>query len=504
MEFDSVARFVEHLPVAASVIAPDGVLLAVNHELARLAGAARPSVVGARLTDLVEDDPASVADHLRIWGRSVRPLPAALRWRATGVACRCDGAQMRGLSADRPPIFMWCVPRSDANQPFALLNQQIEALMAEVRERQKAEAALMESQRRLLALFEYAQDAIFFTDNDGRCVEANPAAVEMTGYSPGELRSMSLLDLAAPAQRPAGLEQWSRFLALGSDAGELEILRKDGQAVVVDYRAVARILPGLNLVVLRDITERKRAEQELARTNADLQEFGHITAHDLKEPLRGMQHLISFLVADHPNDLPHDVVERLDRLRRLANRMHRLLEAMLEYSALARAPFAPGPVDAGAVLAEAVAPLKPWLAAREAQVLTPEPLPTVMADRSRLRRIFGHLIVNAVMYNDAPAKRVEVGAVNRGGLTAFVVRDNGVGLDPEQAELALRLFKRLRGAEQYSDGPGMGLAVVKKAVERHGGRVWFEPAPTGGTAVYFTLQPDPQGPRPVWADLPSS
>lgn len=236
-----------------------------------------------------------------------------------------------------------------------------------------------------------------------------------------------------------------------------------------------------------EVRERRRAEDALRRSNEDLEDFAHIVSHDLKEPLRGISTTAQMLEEDlGPTPEPR-VRERVASLVRLPQRMAALLDALLEYSRVGRSEFAIVPTDLAPVVAEVSDRLRAWLEERHATVEVETPLPRLRCDRARVGQVFANLIVNGVKYNESPEPVVRVGARVDGSGAVLYVRDNGIGIAAHHAAKLFRMFSRLHGRDRYGGGTGSGLALTKKTVERHGGRIWFESAPGQGTTFLFTL-----------------
>ena len=246
---------------------------------------------------------------------------------------------------------------------------------------------------------------------------------------------------------------------------------------------------------------------DLERSNQELDAFAYLASHDLKEPLRGI-HKYAYQLAE---DAQAGVVdtelsrERAERLVTLAERMDDLISSLLDYSRLGRLAVDDRPEDLGAVLAEALDMLGASLDASGLDVRVQRPLPTLPCDRIRVREVFANLLSNAIKYRDpSEAPWAEVGFVApdepadrdawpeaaRHALALFV-RDNGIGLRPGQSASLFQMFKRLHPRDAYGGGNGMGLAIVKKLVEQHGGQVWAEGAPGDGATFWFTLTPPP-------------
>jgi light-regulated signal transduction histidine kinase (bacteriophytochrome) len=232
----------------------------------------------------------------------------------------------------------------------------------------------------------------------------------------------------------------------------------------------------------------EEANRALQERNQDLDDFAHTVSHDIKEPLRGIQTYCWTLAEDHGAQLPDSVRTPLERIHQLAERLHGMIDAVLEYSRLGRRTFA-RTLDLNDLLQEARDMLYMTLQQRGCTVCIPRPLPHVECDPTMTAEIFKNLLSNASKYNDKEEKTIEVGwaaSADGQGVKIFV-RDNGIGIDPLQHEHVFRVFHRLRQGGDPGEGAGAGLAIVKKLVERQGGRVWVESTPGEGSTFWFTL-----------------
>ncbi|MFJ9640912.1 ATP-binding protein [Streptomyces sp. NPDC101178] len=313
-------------------------------------------------------------------------------------------------------------------------------------------------------------------------------------------------DPARPVRTGPGGE---RLTPRGSAAVHRATVRGRSTPWTPAQRAVAgelwREMSGL---LSRQMAELAARNTELARTNEDLDSFAHAAAHDLKEPLRGISNAAAFMVEDAGDVLDATSLRRLTTVRRLAERMDGLLDSLLHFSRLGQVGLERVELSLDEVVDDALLVAGGRLAEQGVTVVRPAPLPRLRADRERLREVLENLFVNAAKYaadEGASGERrlwveaVPVAEPGGGEAVAVVVRDNGIGIPPGQQEDVLQLFRRLHRREERGGGSGVGLAVVKRIVERHGGRLWLESpvaAPDGdreaggggpGTAVWFTL-----------------
>jgi signal transduction histidine kinase len=225
--------------------------------------------------------------------------------------------------------------------------------------------------------------------------------------------------------------------------------------------------------------------EELARTNAELEQFAYIASHDLQEPLRIVTSYLDLLRRRYRSRLDTDANEFIDYAVDAATRMRHLIDDLLAYSRAGRADIPNETADSREVVAEAIANLQPAMAEAGATV-TLGTLPELACRPRQLAQVFQNLIGNALKYRGPAAPTVHVAALRRGGDWEFAVADNGIGIDPRYHERIFLIFQRLHGKEDFP-GTGIGLALCKKIVESHGGRIWVESTPGTGATFRFTL-----------------
>ncbi len=395
-----------------------------------------------------------------------------------------------------------------------------EELRTEIANRERVEHELVASRANFRSIVEKNSEGMMVVDNGGLVRFANPAAEVL---------------LDRPAKELVGTLFGCPLVA--DEQVEIDIVRygRDGERGVAEMRLAETDWEGqaTHLVMLRDITERIRAERavkqhaaaleaanealseanvaataakealetsvsELSHSNAELDDFAYIASHDLKEPLRGIHNYSTFLLEDYGDKLDGDGRAKLETLARLAQRMDAFIDSLLHYSRLGRLDLAAEETNLEDVVNDALDSLHITLNEAGIEVRRPRALPTIRCDRSRIGEVFRNLITNALKYNDKPEKWIEIGCQQPGqeygtreaaeGPAVFYVRDNGIGIRRQHMDSIFRIFKRLHGRDKYGGGTGAGLTIAKKIVERHGGCIWVESVYGEGTIFYFTLE----------------
>ncbi|RYZ60552.1 MAG: GAF domain-containing protein [Proteobacteria bacterium] len=233
--------------------------------------------------------------------------------------------------------------------------------------------------------------------------------------------------------------------------------------------------------------ELARTNEELAESNAELDGFASIVAHDLKEPLRGIRQYSQFIVEDDAPKLSRGSQDKLSSIADLSLRMDALLNGLYQYSRVGRVKLAMTETDLNQVLSEVLVRIRPILDEKKGHIILPQRLPTLTCDSIRSGEVFYNLILNALKYNKNVEKFVEIG-VEEGPEPVFYVKDNGIGIAKEQLDSIFRIFKRLHQKEDFGGGTGSGLAIAKRIVQRHSGKIWAESNGEGST-FRFTFGP---------------
>jgi PAS domain S-box-containing protein len=369
----------------------------------------------------------------------------------------------------------------------------------DITERKQAETALAHEARRRRTIFESSRDGIVIVDKTGKVVESNQSFAGMLGYNMAEMLQLHIWDWDAQMGRDQILESLSRPGDPRPPVFTTRHRRKDGSLYDAEISSVSAQCCGeiVYQSVVRDVTERKRMEEairahseKLARSNEELERFAYVASHDLQEPLRMVASFTQLLSKKYSGQLDETADRYINFAVDGAKRMQQLITDLLAYSRVNNKELAPRPMECDAVVQIALQNLK--VAIEEAgAVVECDPLPALAADPAQLGQLFQNLIGNALKFHGPAPPRVHIAAADQGGDWLFSVKDNGIGIAPEQADRVFRIFQRLHTRTEYP-GTGIGLAVCKKVVERHGGRIWVESQPGAGSSFCFTL-PKAQG-----------
>ncbi|HOT91859.1 MAG TPA: ATP-binding protein [Anaerolineae bacterium] len=381
------------------------------------------------------------------------------------------------------------------------LQQSLLEAQRQMMERQQVERALRESQTMLQLIFDNALDGISvyeedLVNNTRRLIDCNARYAELAGRTKEELLAMGD---TTPVQRDAekfkDRAEFLERLNQGVYIGHFSWLRPDGRENVIEYAAVPLHLGDRRLVigVDRDITAELHAQAEreamiaaLEAKNAELERFTYTVSHDLKSPLITVKGFVGFLEKDIAAGNLERVREDMAFINDAVAKMERLLSELLELSRIGRLMNPPEETPFAEIAREAVALVQGRIAERGVQVEIAPNLPNVYGDRARLVEVVQNLVDNACKFmGTQPQPRIEIGARQEQDKVIFFVRDNGIGVEPSYHERIFELFDKL---DPTTEGTGIGLALVKRIVETHGGTVWVESAGAGqGSTFCFTL-----------------
>jgi len=342
------------------------------------------------------------------------------------------------------------------------------------------------------AVVESAPNGVVMVDRQGIIVLVNRETERLFGYSRTELLGRSIDTLVPDRLRKQHPRERDEFFgnphrrAMGAGR-DLYGVRKDGVEIPVEIglNPIATADGMFVLASVVDISPRKQAEADLRQSNEELERFAYVASHDLQEPLRTVASYLQLLERRYRDKLDDDARDFIDFAVSGAQRMEQLIKDLLAFS---RVGTQGGEVESVAVdeaLQESLHSLRAAID-ESAATVTHDPLPSVLADRSQLQQLLTNLIGNALKFRSEAPPRVHVRAKREGRFWRFSVSDNGIGIAPEYFDRIFVIFQRLHGREAYP-GTGVGLAICRKIVDRHGGRLWLESTPGQGATFHFTL-----------------
>jgi PAS domain S-box-containing protein len=403
-------------------------------------------------------------------------------------------------------IFLRAQELQNVNQRQRRANK---ALAAEVIERKSVEATLRASEERFRILVENVKDyAIFGLDPQGRILSWNAGAEAINGYRAEEivgqhfsrLYPQEAIDQAWPQHELAQAAAEGRF------EDEAWRIRKDGSrfwsnVIITALRDAFGELIGFSKVS-RDLTERKHAEEKLAAFNEQLQRtnreltaankeleaFSYSVSHDLRAPLRAIDGFSQILLEEYSAALPAEAQEYLRDVRANTQCMGQLVDDLLALARLGRQPLHTERTEPGAIVRRCLGELQRECPGRRLEIVVGD-LPACSADPGLLKQVWMNLLSNALKYTSRrEAARVEIGGEQSNSTepSTYFVKDNGIGFDMRYVHKLFGVFQRLHLAEEY-EGTGVGLAIVQRIIQRHGGRIWAEAQPDRGATFYFTL-----------------
>lgn len=630
MTAEQFLAFARLFPDPLLLLSSQGRVVACNFAVTTLLGLPHEQLQDRPLTTLLTTSPAQVDHYLQNCRRSGTFVLGALTFAVengrTTLSCRCEGARLRTTVADDAPyILLRLKPVEDASRNFLLLNQQIDALRTEMQQRQRAEEAERAQRQYFQVTLASIGDGVIVTDPTGVVTFLNRVAESLTGWTMADAWGKPVSTVCPlvdeethqPVENPV-----VKVLRTGEIVGPMNhtlLLSKDGRKVPVDdstapmrdehdrllgvilvfrditarrqaeeeslrlaaivassydpiisksldgvvtswnaaaermfgYRAEeiigqpilcllpddrhdeeAKILERLRRgesiehfetvrrtkdgrlldvsvtvsplrnargtifgasKVARDITERKRAEaalaqhaRDLARAHTDLRQVAYVSAHDLQEPVRQIGIYTQQIAQRYRDTMDADIQDAIAFVVEGTKRMQAQFTDLMHYLEIEGLGEGVTMTDCKTVLLHALDALHEPIAASGATI-TYDPLPTTAANAKYLQLLFQELLDNAIKFHDGAPPQVHVGAQRQDGCWCFAVRDNGIGIAPSAMGQLFGFFRKFQGRTTYP-GTGMGLAICKKIVERHGGRIWVESAPGEGTTVLFTIQ----------------
>ncbi|NUB91420.1 PAS domain S-box protein [Haloterrigena sp. SYSU A121-1] len=477
-ELELFRTLLDHSTDSVFVIDPNtGAFLDSNDTACRSLGYSREELLRLSVPDIDTELPTREA-----WQSFVADLRAEGETTFEGMHRRKDGTAF--------PVEI-DVSHVELDREYVL------SIARDVTERRERKRALEERKRELRTLIELLPVAVFVADDDGRILEWNEAAEEVWGGEVAESESIAEYDRYdgwwADTGEPVDPDEWALARAVRGEAvpdpDEIEIEGFDGERrTVLNHGMPIRDEDGevsRAVVTLVDITERKEYQRQLEKTNERLERFAYAASHDLQEPLRMVSSYLQLIEHRYSDDLDEEGREFLEFAVDGAERMREMIDGLLEYSRVQTQANPFEPVELDDVLADVREDLRVKIEEHDAAIVA-EDLPRIEGDPSQIRQVLQNLLDNAIEYSGEGPPRIRVAAERDGAECVVAVRDNGIGIDPDEADRIFDVFERLHSRDEHS-GTGIGLALCERVVERHGGEIWVESEPGDGTTFSFTL-----------------
>ncbi len=390
------------------------------------------------------------------------------------------------------------IVKNPSDEPVYILTR-----IEDITKRKQMQMALQTSEEKYRNLYETMTQGVIYQDSEEHIISINPAALQIMGLD------HSIIDESRNNHCKAIREDGTDFPA---ETHPSTIALKTGKEVRnvvmgvfnpqkeeynwININATPLFKPGEKkpfqvYITFEDITETIKAQkllnetlEELKRSNTELEQFAYVASHDLQEPLRMVASFTQLLEKQYKDKLDETAAEYINFAVDGAKRMQNLIKDLLAYSRVTSHNEDFIEIDCEELIEEVIFNLEIIIKDNKA-IITRDPLPIIRSDRLQMQQLFQNLIMNAIKYNDKMPV-IHISAQKDGEYWVFGVSDNGIGIDPEHYERIFQVFKRLHSKEEYN-GTGIGLAICKRIVERHGGRIWIESELGNGSTFYFTI-----------------
>jgi len=463
----------------AWVIHSDGILLAANNSAAKILGGDLEDFVGNPVIDFVHPDYREEVEkrNLKMYEEGgSEPL-----------------FEQKFLKMDGTVIDVEIVATSLTYKG----KPAVQVVFRDITERKQAEKSLIVSRNYLDKIINSIADPVFVKDDQHRWVLFNDAFCQFMGYPREKLLGKSDYDFLPSHEADVFWEKDEEVLKTGMEnVNEEEITDPEGNVhYIVTKKTLYTDITGEKYIVaiIRDITELKDVEKqlketinELERSNEELQSFAYITSHDLQEPLRTMGNYAGLLKMRYEGKLDKDADDFLEFMTGGATRMKDMIQGLLDYSSVGTRGGEFIEFSTGDALNDALINLKSAIEECPAEIVY-DPLPVINGDKDQISRVFQNLIGNALKFRrkGVPPK-IRIKITKKDDEYVFSVSDNGIGLEEEYSDKIFEVFKRLHAIGEYQ-GAGIGLAIVKRIVDRHGGHIWVKSELGKGSTFYFTI-----------------
>ncbi|MFW6131686.1 MAG: two-component regulator propeller domain-containing protein [Candidatus Aminicenantaceae bacterium] len=372
----------------------------------------------------------------------------------------------------------------------------IDGIVEDITEQKKAEEELEKRQRYLESVFSSAPDAIITLDNSHKVVEWNEGAERIFGYKRKEVLGKDIDDIVTGPVVKNEAEKFTKLTMSGKKVPPVESVRyrKDkkpvnvivaGSPIVIGKKLIGVVAVYTDITSLKKTEERlKKALEDLEDTNAELKDFAYIVSHDLKAPLRAVSQLVTWISEDYSEKFDSEGKQKMDLLRGRVKRMSNLIDGVLKYSRAGTRREEKVEVDCQQLVNEVIETISP---PENIKVLIPKKLPKVIAEQVKLQQVFQNLISNGVKYMDKTEGKIIVDCQEENNYWRFSISDNGPGIEKKYQDDIFKIFHTLESRDKR-ESTGVGLSLVKKIVEHHGGKIWLDSKLGKGSTFYFTLE----------------
>ncbi|MFW8601614.1 ATP-binding protein [Desulfobacterota bacterium M19] len=505
-------EFAELSACACFLISPAGIILRSNALAAQMLGQSGDLLTGRNITQLTTTPVEIVSHYLKRCLQSREPVPGALCWQTGmpghGIDCYCHGHRLFTCPEEKEPVvLLHCQFRERAAKSFAALNQTLEnlrvsyrklidksnQLTGEILEREEVQKKLAESHERLMTVLDGLDAVVYVADmRTYELMFLNKYAIDTLGITDSGVGRICWQTLQKDQSGPCSFCTNQRIV--DAEGNPADVYRwefqntQNGCWYDIRDRAI-RWIDGriVRMEIATDITKRKKSEQVLEQKNAELENFTYAISHDLKSPIITIKGFLGSLVSDARTGDFERMEADVKRIARAADKMQVLLDDVLELSRIGRLVNPAAELSITEAANEAIEDLAAFIREKNAVVTVEADMPPVFVDCHRIREVMQNLIENAVKYSCNQAEpRIEVGCkVLADGQYTYFVKDNGIGIEPKFYDKIFGLFEKL---DPHSAGTGIGLALVKRIIELHGGKIWVESTGSDqGTIFYFTL-----------------
>lgn len=463
---------IENSPDMIAKFDEKGKILTANSKTAEFLDLPMNDIIGGRLSDLIPKE----------------NMVNAFRLMIKAIGGNEPVSYEDNINGKYYQIYLTPVEGTDKKRTFHFITH-------DITDRKLAEIDVVTKKRELEDTMNNMIDAVFITSLKVKIINVNDSAALLTGHTKEELIGSFPTMLLSKDSISLFFDALKK-LQVGNkiESLELTVTRKDGLEVPVSinvsFTTNLKGKPDKLVVVIRDITERKKNEEKLKETLNDykssigeLEQFTFIASHDLQEPLRMVASYVQLLSIRYKDTIDSDADEYIDYAVEGVKRMKGMVDDLMDLSSISTTDKSLRPVECEKVLDRVISSLVIQIEKSDAEILH-DPLPVVMGDKSQLIELFSNLITNAIKYRGSESPRIHISVEKRDGDWIFSVRDNGVGIEPGEIENVFKIFRRL---DKRQSGTGIGLATCKRIVQHHGGRILVESELGNGSTFYFTI-----------------